>query len=90
MAAVGAVGHAPDLVGVPTERADFPAGVRLPYPDRVVAAARGQGPPVGAEGDAQDPAGVALEGEEFLPGGQPPRPTPSRPARPRPGGGRRG
>src|SRR5207253_5049691 len=53
-AAVGTEGHAPDLVGMPLERAQLLAAGRIPDLDRPIGTRRGQPTAVATEGHAPD------------------------------------
>src|SRR5262249_59688680 len=66
--AVGAEGHAEDVVQMAPEREDFPAGGCVPELDGLIAAARRQVPAVGAEGHGHLKwSHVAAQAAEFLP-----------------------
>ena len=66
--AVGAEGHAEDVVDVAAQREDLLPGRRVPELDGLIQARRREAATVGAEGHAPEPAHVAAQAQDLLPG----------------------
>ena len=68
LVAVGAEGHAEDVVDVAAQREDLLPGRRVPELDGLIQARGREAAAVGAEGHAPEPAHVAAQAEDLLPG----------------------